>query len=150
MIDFNSGSWSPGTYGFVIALAIITVIVVWFMVAAFWSRYGEFGFFMTIAVLIGLTGYGFAGVAYYPFSEDFHKYYTVIGTVEDTNTRLVTTQDSSALVAVVTVGGNMFRIDDTRGTTLEKGDTVSLRCKREFEWNSVPGWGCKWNHKGDN
>ncbi len=144
MIDFNSGTWSPGSYAFWIFAAIAAVMLLagLFGMIATRDKF-EWGTVFTVGLMIAV----FAGFAQYPFSEDFHKYYTVTGTVEDTNMRLVTTENEAYLVAVVTVDGNMFRIDDARGTTVEKGDSVNLRCKREFEWNSVPGWGCKWNAK---
>ncbi len=101
-----------------------------------------------ITIFSTLVGVVITIVAYWPLSADFHKYYPVTGTVQTVDSRLIGNGDSGVsqrFVVVLKESGQPFAIDDTRATLLKPGDSVKLRCKREFEFNSVPGWGCKWN-----
>lgn len=147
MIDFNSGSYSPGHWVFVASMVIIGLILVGMVAGAILDE-DDRGFWVGGSAFVVVFGLAPALVSYYPFSKDFHQYYSVSGTVaSDPEKRIISSGDSISERVVIKFreSGDLFGVDDTRATTVKAGDKVDLRCKREFEWNSVPGWGCKWN-----
>lgn len=148
MIDFNSGSHSPGYYGWIVFIVFCAILLIGSIVILVIDDEGPgFGIGALIVTAVIFTA---GAVAYYPFSGDFHKYYTVSGTVaEKPASRILPSGESVSQRFVIRFkeSGELFGVDDTRASTVKAGDKVTLRCKREFEFNSVPGWGCKWNTK---
>lgn len=147
MISEIGASYSPGAY---VGIPLLILAALTLVGSILWAMFGDsdwspIAWFIAIVAALAL---GFGLVAYYPFSSDFHKYYPVTGTVQTVDSRLIGNGDSGVsqrFVVVLKESGQPFAVDDTRATLLKPGDPVSLRCKREFEFNSVPGWGCKWN-----
>lgn len=153
MIHTEGATLSPGTYAaviFTIIFAITLIAGVGLIVTSPANRYGMsegrmlgIGLAVTSALVLGSTV-----MAMWPLSDDFHHYYRVTGNVTEVNSRLVGDGDSGVsqrFVVRLDPSGELFGIADTRAATLKVGSAVDLRCKREFEFNSVPGWACKWN-----
>lgn len=153
MIHTEGASLSPGTYVaiafgviFAVALTVGLALIITSPSRGGYMNEKRFG-----GVLISILATFFAGVAalaMYPLSADFHTYYRVTGNVTEVDSRLIGNGDSGVsqrFVVRLAPSGELFGIDDTRAATLKAGSAVDLRCKREFEFNSVPGWGCKWN-----
>lgn len=150
MLDLTSGTYSPGAYVALIAAIVLGILLLLTVAGAVLAGDGELRVMSGMGAVVVLLIIGGAALSYYPFSSDFHKYYTVSGTVAETpDSRLISSGDSVSQRYVIKFAesGDLYGVDDTRAATVKQGDKVSLRCKREFEFNSVPGWGCKWNTK---
>lgn len=132
----------------VLALAALAIA---FFVAAKRSRssytssdHRLFGFICTgaavIVALVSLAGY-------WPYKHDYHFWVPVQGKVENVSKRLVSDGDKGMQERyVVTIDGQPYGIDDTRASLVKKGDTLSIACKKEYQWGSRDhGWGCRWD-----
>lgn len=103
---------------------------------------------MVISAGVGIVVFtlAIAGLAFWPWQPSFHRYYEVRGTVQDVSKRLIS--DGNGGMAeryVVRIDGRPYGVDDTRASLVHKGDTVDLKCKKEYVWQSQPGWACNWN-----
>lgn len=83
--------------------------------------------------------------AMWPFNSEYHQWRAVNGTVEKISSRMVSSDSSMSQRYVVVIDGQAFGVDDTRASLLKKGDKVSLKCKRDFVFQSTSGWVCNWN-----
>lgn len=125
-----------------------------------------------IAILLGgifstdydLKNFGIAGgtvtlvtsiiigvLSYFPFHAEYHKYYTVKGTVASTSTRLLTDSDHNVSQRVVfrfAESKTLYGCDDTRCTIAKNGDAIQLKCKKDYQWQSVSGWVCRYDQEG--
>lgn len=81
-----------------------------------------------------------------PYKAEYFQWRPVSGAVDKVDSRFNSKSgDGVSETYVVTVDGQPYRVDDNRATTLDKGDTVSLMCTREWQWASNPGYACRWN-----
>lgn len=148
MIHTEGASLSPGSYvaiGLLVFAAIILALSVGSIVVGGPDSegrvFGALGVVVTIVMVAGTIA------AMWPLSGDFHHYYRVTGTVSEVSSRLIGNDSgvSQRFVVRLKESGEPFAIDDSRAAFLKTGDQVDLRCKREFEFNSRPGFACKWN-----
>lgn len=89
--------------------------------------------------------------AMWPWGHDYHFWKPIDGRVDKISSRFISAGDKGGTNQrfVVVVGGRPYGVDDTRASLLKVGDTVHLKCKREFVWGSGDnGWGCNWNGGG--
>lgn len=93
---------------------------------------------------IAIVWAGIAAVAYIPYGKDYHYWTPVTGAVEKIDSRLISSDGGMAERYVFTIDGQPYGVDDTRAATVSEGDQVSLMCKKEWEWQAVDGWGCRW------
>lgn len=150
MIHGEGSSLSPGAWvgiPLLILGLIVLALLTWLTVR--WTLKGEddawLGWLVGGVVFLAV---GLGAVAYYPFSSDFHRYYQVTGTVQEAKSRLISNGDGGMqerYAVKLAESGQTFGVDDSRASLLKAGDPVDLRCKRDFEFNSVPGWACHWN-----
>jgi hypothetical protein len=122
-------------------LALLIVLIgasqphkgLWFAGAVVW-----------ILLSIGCWWWGMA----FTTSADYHAWNVKDGEVDRVAKRLIATDKGMAERYVVTINGEPYGIDDTRAALVQQGDSVSLRCKKDFQWG-VPreahGWACRWN-----
>lgn len=96
-----------------------------------------FGVIFLLAVLVTTGG------ALWPWDARFHQWRPVIGTVEQTNSRLISDGKTVSQRIVVSIDGKPYGCDDTRCTLLQKGDQVALTCKPEYQWAGVSGEACE-------
>jgi hypothetical protein len=145
---------SNWTLGVTVALPILTFLALVFLVLtvlAFWvargdGDAGDFRFFGALCAVITLVIVGGSLYGYYPFKEDFHRYYKVHGTVQEVGHRQISNGDSGMSERyVLKINNTPFGVDDTRASLVKVGDTVDLKCKREYVFASVSGWACHWN-----
>lgn len=102
--------------------------------------------FCSGAVLIATLLISF--FCFFPFSWQYHSWKPVTGKVEQVSSRLISAGSDKGTNQrfVFVINGTAYGVDDTRAALIETGDTVSIKCKREYEWGSSNnGWGCKWN-----
>lgn len=81
----------------------------------------------------------------WPYHSEFHQWRSVTGTVQQISSRMVSSDKSMSQRYVVVIDGEPFAVDDTRASLLHKGDKVSLKCKKEYQFQAVSGWACNWN-----
>jgi hypothetical protein len=144
-----SDSWS---LGWVVGgpIAIVTLLVLLVVVIACFAFDEEgggiigglfFGLIGTALLAFFLTPWGF-----YPFGgSDFHKYKVKSGEVSQISKRLVPSGDSMEEKIVVRFAGSNqeYGITDTRAALVEKGDAVIIKCKKSYDFGSIPGFDCK-------
>jgi hypothetical protein len=87
-----------------------------------------------------------------PFSPQYHTYVPVTMTVKEVSSRFISDGGGSVnqRVAITSADGTIYGCDDTRCTTLQPGQVVTLLCVKEWEGNGVPGEVCNWGKTGPN
>ena len=152
----ESGSWSLGT---LIGLPVGIIVTVAFLAAGAYlirtSRRndafdpGEMLVFGGTSTLIGavILGLLLSPLGMYPYDSEYHQWREVSGTVERIESRQIADGNGMSERYVFVIAGQPFGIDDSRAAVAEEGDTVTLRCKREWQYASESGWGCRWGGK---
>jgi hypothetical protein len=132
-------------------IAAITVVMVGAIVACILHNrskgYNDTAHFEWVIGILLIIMLGFSAWGYWPYKQEYHYYKPVSGTVEDISSRITPTDKSVEQKFVVKLQDDptLYGITDTRASLLKKGDTVSISCKREYEWGSTNhGWNCKW------
>jgi hypothetical protein len=98
------------------------------------------------AVLVLAVAIIASPLGYYPYKAEYHQWRPVVGQVESVNKRLISSGKSGMEERyVLTIDGKPYGVDDTRAATVKAGDTVSIKCKRDWQYASVPGYVCRWN-----
>ena len=85
--------------------------------------------------------------ALWPYQHDYHFWMPVTGKVSQVSKRLVPAGEKSMMERyVLVIDGKPYGVDDTRASLVKPGQTVSIACKREYQWGSRDhGYGCKWD-----
>lgn len=84
--------------------------------------------------------------AWFPFDMDYHARVPVTGVVSESHSRMVSTGNGMEEKFVIKFedSGQEFGCLDTRCATIKPGDTLSLLCTKQYDWNSTDGWDCGW------
>ena len=93
---------------------------------------------------VGLAIAAVAAFGWFPYDAQYHKIWTVHGTVTAVDKRLISDGSAMSERFVVEIAGQPFGVDDTRAATLTVGDTVTLGCTRSWVYASEDGWVCRW------
>lgn len=104
---------------------------------------GSIAAFMFVMFAIG-------AICLFPYNASYHKYYAVTGTVESTNHRLISDSNkgmSERYVIKYKESGTLYGCDDTRCSLAVAGKTIQLKCKKDYVWQSTPGWVCNYDQK---
>lgn len=146
----GEASWSVGWYigvgvtiivGFIVLLAILLTVV-----AINDARKGDggvVGFAVGTWIVALLAGGGLFWAMYPPFDAEYHQWRDVTGEVTDVDKRLKATSGSMEERYVVTIDGVGSRsCDDTRCSQVNVGDTLTLTCKREWQYTGTDGYAC--------
>jgi hypothetical protein len=99
---------------------------------------------LCVPIILGFWWWGMA----FTTSSDYHAWNVKQGTVEQMSKRLIATENGMSERVVFKIDGQPYGVDDTRATLVKVGDTVSLRCKKDYEWGiprEAHGWACRWN-----
>ncbi|HEX2551557.1 MAG TPA: hypothetical protein VHK64_08180 [Nocardioidaceae bacterium] len=87
---------------------------------------------------------------FWPLDMSYHRWYKVDGTVEQVGSRQIADGNAMSTRYVLQLGGQPFGVDDTRAALAKPGDTVHLKCAKEWQYNSDdPGWACIWNGRAE-
>ncbi|GAB3156407.1 hypothetical protein GCM10027258_62800 [Amycolatopsis stemonae] len=82
----------------------------------------------------------------YPWKSEYHHWNPVSGVVDTVDSRRVATGDQGATEDkfVVTFRGNpqQYGVLDTRAAGVKPGDTLSITCKRAYQWSGTHGYDC--------
>jgi hypothetical protein len=84
--------------------------------------------------------------ACWPFKWEYHSWQTTTGTVQTVSNRLVSTGEKSMeqRFVVAFTDGRQRACDDSRCSLLRPGMTLTLRCKRAYQWGATPGYDCNY------
>lgn len=87
-----------------------------------------------------------AAFAYWPYGWEYHSWQVTSGTIQTTSKRLVSTGDKSMeeRFVVAFTDGRQRACDDSRCSLLKPGMTLTLRCKRAYQWGATPGYDCNY------
>lgn len=149
-----SAHWSLGVLiGLPIAgvLALLCVLA-WIAATLFWwserkDNYG-FTFFATlipIGVLILVAG--ITAWAFYPFSAQYHRWVPKSGVVTDVSSRFLSQDKGTTQKFVVEFANDpeqRYGCNDTRCSLVKEGDTLTLSCKRTWQYAGEDGWDCNY------
>lgn len=146
------GHWTLGMYIGIPILAIVLLAgVVCILTALFVGGerfYDEERAMVGISgVIVIITAASVLGFGYFPWKTDYHRYSVVEGTVAESNSRLISNGDkgvSQRIVIRFNESDQLFGCDDTRCALATVGKHVRLNCIKEYQWNSQPGWACKY------
>lgn len=143
----ESGPWSLGTLIGLPLAVISTILLIALGVWIYKTTYDvELKGLGALFVLGGVTTAILTAspLGMWPYDSEFHQWRDVTGTIERVESRQVVHGEGMSERFVFVIDGQPFGVDDTRAAVAEKGDTVDLRCKREWEYAANSGWGCRW------
>jgi hypothetical protein len=134
-----------GGPAFILTVAGFVLLGVW-LLRHDWDSFDRgmarfFGFAsLGVAALIAIL----AGVGFYPYSGEYHHWQNISGTVSSTNSRFLSDGHGTSQKFVVTLDGSpqQFGCNDTRCATVHKGDSLTITCKRTWQWFGTPGYDC--------
>ncbi len=136
---YSLGFW------FGVPLMIVGVLILLVLLIGAWIfRDGE-GAMALVPTCVILVFLVVGVVAYYPFGMSWHTWYRVRGTVQEIGSRQIATDNGMSTRYVFRIDGHPYGVDDTRASIAKVGDVVTLRCKREWQYQAEPGWACNWD-----
>lgn len=156
----ESGPWSLGT---LVGLPVAIVVAVALVAVGAWCwrkasdpaiqdlDESELRWFLALPMFVTAATIAVAIVSplgMYPYDSEFHQWRDVTGTVERVESRQIADDNGMSERYVFVIDGQPFSVDDTRAAVANKGDTVSLRCKREWQYAAASGWACRWSSHG--
>jgi hypothetical protein len=108
------------------------------------SGLGLFTFGSASVIIACILGIGFV-----PWAQPFHEYHAlneVRGTVVTATTRLLTNDDgvTQRYVVKFAESNELFACDDSRCSQATPGKQLRLLCTREWQYQAVAGWGCRY------
>lgn len=150
----DNGHWSIGFMigiPITLILAFLTVIFLATFIYGIRNNDEDYSVGGGICALCTFVLFAIGAFALFPYNASYHKYYAVTGTVESTNHRLVSDGDkgmNERYVIKYKESGTLYGCDDTRCSLATAGKAINLKCKKEYVWQSEPGWVCNYNQKG--
>ena len=132
-------------------ILIVVSLVVTVAAAMSWRSARTRGSFTDAPVLLAggvvallVLGIGTA-VGFYPYKAEYHQFVTKVGTVESIKSRLLGSSDSFQQKFVVRyTDGRLFGCEDTRCAVVKPGNTLTLACKRTWQYAGEDGYDCKY------
>lgn len=105
-------------------------------------RAGAFGVLL-LTIVVAL-------LCYWPLKTEYHFWKTTKAKVTDVNSRLVGPDGGETKYVVTLEGVGERGCNDTRCASVKVGDTLTLKCKRVYQWGATPGYDCNFvsNQKG--
>jgi hypothetical protein len=96
------------------------------------------GVVVLVCVVIG------AAWGFYPYSAEYHKWVPKTGVVKATDKRIVSGGEGKINEKIVATyeNGAQYGCNDTRCASVRKGDTLTLTCKRTWQYTGVDGYDC--------
>lgn len=93
---------------------------------------------LILAALLGVLIFGF-----YPYKAEYHQWREVSGPVTQINSRIVSAGENSVNQKFVAeINGKAYGCNDTRCATVHVGDTLTLSCKRTWQYAGTDGYDC--------
>lgn len=145
----DSGSWSLGVLiGGPFAVLFMLLGLAALVVGVLMQRDAGDGWPYiggAIAYLLALGLFLASPLCYWPFSAEYHQWRDVSGTVQQIDKRLIGSGDGMEEKFVVRLEGTsqQFACDDTRCAQVRVGDSLSLSCKRAWQYTGTDGYDCR-------
>lgn len=79
---------------------------------------------------------------YWPLKAEYHFWKPIQGRVTAIDTRLVGPDGGETKYVVTMEGVGQRGCNDTRCASVKVGDSLSLKCKRVYQWGATPGYDC--------
>lgn len=110
----------------------------------YWRNYdGEYWFLMAGAPALWLVFMLILTASTYPHRAEYHRWERTEGRVVEVGERLIPSGEAVQQRVVLDIEDVGPRgCDDTRCTLIEPGDTVTLDCKRSWQWAGEDGYRC--------
>lgn len=136
------GTWVAVGLG-VLALILLVIGVLLIVVGIKGYDFFDAGFPGVVATVVAAGLFIGIGFGMYPYDREYHSWREVTGTVEKVDSRWVgAAKSTTERVVVQFEGGEQRACDDTRCKLLEPGQTLTLTCKREWQFAGTDGWAC--------
>jgi hypothetical protein len=101
------------------------------------------GAWATVATLVLFIGAN--ALAFYPWHKEYHYWQTETGVVESVGSRVLGNSDGFEQKFVVRfTDGRERGCQDTRCVLIKPGDTLTMDCKRVWQFVGQDGWDCKY------
>lgn len=81
----------------------------------------------------------------FPYSTEHHSYKPVSGTVLQVDKKFMGDGGSTTESINLNINGVDYSVDDSRAATVRRGDSVNLKCVKDWNYGAEDGWNCKWN-----
>lgn len=85
---------------------------------------------------------------YYPYKAEYHQWREVSGTVHKVNKRILSdgsgNMQQKYVVQYEESPGRAFGCEDTRCALVDVGDTLTMKCKRVWQYSGSDGWDCNY------
>lgn len=101
--------------------------------------------FITGVSLTGIIFVVLTLVTLFPYSMEHHSYKPVSGTVIQVDKKFMSDGDSTTESINLNINGVDYTVDDSRAATIRRGDSVNLKCVKDWNYGAEDGWNCKWN-----
>jgi hypothetical protein len=96
-----------------------------------------------VAVFAGVTAV--AAGCFFPYKAEYHQWRQTTGQVATVSSRFIGDGKSTTQRFVVAfTDGRQRACDDTRCSLIRRGDTLTLWCKRAWQWAATPGYDCNY------
>lgn len=153
MVGMSDYRWSLGTIIWLPIAALLLIILVgvgWWLLHI-WRDLNSYD--RGPALGLGLAALGCAlllvgGTAWgmWPYSGEYHQWRTTTGTVEQIDSRIISSGDSGPTERYVVTfdDGRQRSCDDTRCAQVGEGDELTLACKRAWQWSGTHGYDCNY------
>lgn len=136
--------------GSIMALCLIAIIggLAW---EAFrdYTDGGGFGVGIVAAVVF-IIALVIMMVNLFPYSDKYHRYVPVSGTVERVSSRFLSDGQGTNQKFAVVINGQTYGCNDTRCSLLKPGSEITLMCEPQYQWNATAGYDCNWGKDGLN
>jgi hypothetical protein len=140
----GNNSWSLGTLIGIPVWVIIGLVVL--AAIGFFVYEKDVAYaFGGIAVFVVLTVVALAG--FYPWHTEYHQWQETKGVVTDVSSRVLTTgsgddKSINQRFVVNLKGVGQRSCDDTRCANIKTGDTLTITCKRKWQFAGTDGYDC--------
>lgn len=152
----SSGSWSVGVLVGVpvTVLGVAGLVVGGLLLLRHDRKMSDGNYDKGIPKLAGIVCLAVAGLlvvlalspaGFYPYRAEYHQWRDVSGTVVKIDKRLIGSGDKMEDKFVVRYEGStlQFGCDDTRCAQVEEGDSLTLSCKRAWQYTGTDGYDCR-------
>lgn len=150
-----SPTWSLGTIIGLPVARLLLLAALAAMVVSWIARKDTYDKFEMTAASVGAGACALviaviAVVAYWPFSAEYHRWEPRSGTVAAVSQRLLSDGDGGVnqkFVVRYAGDGREYGCEDTRCSLVERGDRLTLMCKRTWQYTGTDGYDCQFGSR---
>jgi hypothetical protein len=150
--DATTGGFIAGNIVTALLLLLVIAVAAWAGFGCNYDAYSVLGRRRSVALILCCIPLIIAAYVWstWPFAYEYHHWVDKKVTVAAMSSRLLTDGDGNINQKFVVrdAGGTYYGVNDTRGALAKEGDTLTLRCKKSYDFGTAreaQGWDCKWN-----